>query len=242
MTNYIELLLNKDSTNDDILYAFFLHPMSRNQKRDYIGNDLDYAAHRLFSILKETSTEHILDIIEAHKEEIPVITTGSIPQFSEIHDADKIPDIVISNPNCKYKLIGYFFNKDAADYSNQKYGENHYKLAAQLGLCEYADSKAPEGITAVSFLGYVYKDLPLEYRDQIRPKLCLQVPFIQHILIEARHNEVNAMAELQSLLTPSTSVRRRSSLQQMMRAIESTLTTDRHIVKNIKWGYTRNDK
>lgn len=241
MTNYIKKLLTPSESNEEIIRSFFLHPHSRDQKKGYSNDELFCAANRLFNILTTTSTEDILDVIEKYQDEIQPITTGSIPQFSELTDADRIPDIVLSNPDCKYKLIGYFFNKEAADYSNQKYGENHYKLAAQLGLCEYADKKAKDGITAVSFLGTVYKDLPLSVRNELRPKLCLQVPFIQHIMIEARHGKVDAMAELQSMLTPSTSVRRRSSIQQMMHAIEETLSSDRYIMNNIKWGYKKND-
>lgn len=239
MSDYIYELLEKTTKNEEIIRLFYLHQLSREQKKKYSTTALKEAGNRLISIIESTPTEDILDVIEVHKEEIQNITTGSIPQFSELEDADKIPDIVISNPNCKYKLIGYFFNKDAAEHSNQKYGENHYKLAAQLGLCEYADKHAEDGITKVSFLGLLYKDLPKERRDSIRPKLCLLVPFIQHILVEARHGEVNAMDELETLLTHVTAVRRRSSLQQMMHAIENTLTADKYIMDNIDWGYKR---
>lgn len=239
MSDYIYELLDPLAKNEEILRLFFLHPLNREQKNKYSDSALKSAGYRLLSILEKTSTEEILDIIELHKNEIQEITTGSLPQFSELNDADKVPDIVLSNPDCKYKLIGYFFNKDAADHSNQKYGENHYKLAAQLGLCEYADKHAEDGITKVSFFGMIYKDLPKKTRDILRPKLCLQVPFVQHILVEARHDQVNAMNELESMLTHSTSIRRRSSIQQMMHAIEETLTTDRYIMNNIDWGYKK---
>lgn len=239
--DYIELLVDNTTSDDEIIRAFYLHPMTRKQKNKYDEKAQEIAADRLFSILMSTSTDHILDIIEQYKEEIQIINTGNIPQFSRLEDADSVPDIVISNPNCKYKLIGYFFNKNAADYSNQKYGENHYKLAAQLGICEYADKKDPQGGTAVSFLGKIYKDLPLEKRDALRPKLCLQVPFIQHILVEARHGEIDAMDELLSILTKNTAIRRRSSLQQMMRVIEKTLSEEDDYLKNIKWGYKNED-
>ena len=237
MTDYISMLIDPEASNDEILRSFYLHPLSREQKQSFEGNQLALAAGHLFRILKETSTEHILDIIEEHKNEIQEITTGSVPQFSELQDADKVPNIVLSNPDCKYKLIGYFFNKDAEDYSQQKYGENHYKLSAQLGLCEFVEKTATENGTAVSFLGFAYKDLPKSERDAIRPKLCLQVPFIQHILIEARHGRIDAMGELKSMFTTSTAVRRRSSVQQMLKAIEGTLQEDKDILKNIDWGY-----
>ncbi len=237
--DYIKMLVSSELSNDDILYSFFLHPLSREQKKRYTAQELDFAATCLFEILKETPTEHILDIIESHKDEISEMTTVSIPQFSDLLDADRIPDIVLANPGCSYKLIGYFFNKDADESANQKYGENHYKLSAQLGLCEYADRSAQDGVTAVSFLGLKYKDLPLDQRNQLRPKLCLQIPFIQHILVESRHGTVDAIGELQTLLTPSTAIRRRSSLQQILRAIEGTLTTEIGIIRNIEWGYKR---
>lgn len=239
MSDYIYELLNPIADEKEIVRLFYLHKLNREQKNIYSEMALKEAGKRLLAILEKMSTEEILDVIEEHKDEIEEITTGSLPQFSELSDADRVPDIVLSNPNCKYKLIGYFFNKEAADYSNQKYGENHYKLAAQIGLCEYADKHALDGITKVSFLGMLFKDLPEETRDAIRPKLCLQVPFIQHILIEARNGKVNAMEELESMLTHATAVRRRSSIQQMMRAIESTLTKDRSIINNIDWGYKK---
>ena len=239
MSDYIQELLNPSADEREIIRLFFLHKLNREQKNKYHELSLECAGKRLFSILENTPTEEILDVIEVHKGEIAEITTGSLPQFSELNDADRIPDIVLSNPDCKYKLIGYFFNKNAEDHSNQKYGENHYKLAAQLGLCEDADKHAKDGITKVSFLGMIYKDLTREERDALRPKLCLQVPFIQHILIEARHGKIDAMGELESLLTHATSVRRRSSIQQMMHAIEKTLTKDRYVMNNIDWGYKK---
>ena len=239
MTEYISMLIDNTFSVDDILYSFYLHPIDRKQKQRYENSQLLFAANRLFSILKEVSTEHIIDIIDQNKSEIQEITTGSVPQFSNLLDGDKVPNIVLSNPGCKYKLIGYFFNKDAEEYSQQKYGENHYKLAAQLGLCEYVDKEDPMRGTEVSFLGLVYKDLPKDEKDVIRPKLCLQIPFIQHLLVEARHGKINAMEELNSILNHSTAIRRRSSIQQMMHAIEGTLDEDDEILMNIEWGYKK---
>ena len=242
MSNYIDLALDSQKNTDSLLRAFLLHPLSREEKHKYSEESLDKAANRILDTLESVSIEHMLDVIEKYQDEIQELNTASIPQFSELKDADRIPDIVLSNPDCKYKLIGYFFNKDAEEYSQQKYGENHYKLAAQIGLCEYADKKAQDGITAVSFLGMVYKDLPEEKRDDLRPKLCLQIPFVQYILIKARRGEIDAMSELRSMLTLSTSIRRRSSIQQIMHAIEAAMKTEKSIMNNIKWGYKKDDK
>ncbi len=242
MRNYIEIALDPQMNTDSLLRAFLLHPLTREEKHNYPDESLCEAANKIIDTLQSVSIERMLDVIEKYQDEIQELTTASIPQFSELKDADRIPDIVLSNPDCKYKLIGYFFNKDAEEYSQQKYGENHYKLAAQIGLCEYADKKASDGITAVSFLGMVYKELPEEKRDELRPKLCLQIPFVQYILIKARQGEIDAMKELRSMLTLSTSIRRRSSIQQIMHAIEETMTTEKSIMSNIKWGYKKDDK
>ena len=237
--DYINASLNPKVSGEEIIRLFYLHPLSKDDKRKYSLEEQKQASLHLLFVLREASIEYILDVIEKHRDEISPITTMSVPQFSNIYDADRIPDIIISNPGCKYKLIGYYFNKSAEDYSHQKYGENHYKLAAQLGLCEYADKHSGDGITEVTQLGMIYKDLTAYDKDKIRARLCLQVPFIQYVLIEARHHNIDAMGLLLSMFTQATAVRRRSSIQQMMRMIESQMTTDKQILQNISWGYKK---
>ena len=236
--NYMDLLLGYGTDEDEILHQFFLHPLSKEERMQYSEKDTDRAARRLIDILRRVPTGTIIDILSRHSDEIPVITTGSIPQFSNIDDLDRVPGIVMSNPGCKYKLIGYFFNKDAQESAQQKYGENHYKAAAQIGLCEEVIKKTEASMPEVTKLGEVYDELDKEDKETVKAKLCFLIPVIQKFFTEGRNGTVDAKGLYESMLSAATVIRRRSSTMMLIRCIAKTLEgPDKDIPSRIFWGY-----
>lgn len=225
------LACEENTDTEAFLYEFYLHPDSRFQLGLYKEDVLAEAAKRSFEILADTSIGHILDIIEEHIDELPEVITSNIPQFSNIYDVDVIPRIVVTNPGCEYAMMGYYYNKDGKYDAQRKYGENHYKAAALLGLV----TDAPP--FDATYLGREYIHLPEETKDLIRPRLCLRIPIIDICLIEGRKGPYDGMKEVRRLLTESTSVRRRSSMKQMInQVLKSIPEKDRSIIiDNISW-------
>lgn len=209
--NYIVLLMEGSTDKTNILYQFYMNPLSRFEEELYKDEVLEKVSELVVNLLMNTSIEEILDIIELHKTEIEEITTSNIPQFSSIEDLDKIPAIVETNRNCDYTLIGYYFNKDANSEAQRKYGENHYKADVQLGLVKEGE---PYEITAI---GRIYMNLPEEDKSNLKAKLCLRVPIIQYNLTFARRDKMDGMKILRTLLKESTAIRRRSSIKNMIR-------------------------
>lgn len=238
--NYIDLLLQYGTSEDEILHQYFLHPLSKEERLKYTEKDLRWAFQRLLNIIHRVPTGKVIDIIEKYRDEIPEITTGNIPQFSNIDDIDRVPGIVLANPGCKYKLIGYFFCKDSQESAQQKYGENHYKIAAQLGLCEEVIKKTEASMPEVTILGELYDELDAEDKENVKAKLCFLIPVIQKFFVEARHGTADAKSLYESMLSDATVVRRRSSTMMLVRCIAKTLEgADRQIPANIYWGYLR---
>ena len=130
-----------------------------------------------------------------------------------------------------YFATSKFFNKDGKPTAQWKYGENHYKAAALLGL---VTSETPFETT---YLGKKYMDLSDEMIEKVRPRLCLRVPIIEVYLIEGRKGYFDGMKKLRDLLTEATAVRRRSSIKQMLNQVLSTmpLTSRDQIIENISW-------
>lgn len=225
------LAVEKNTDTEAFLYEFYLHPDSRFQLSLYKEDVLKSAAEKTFEILAGTEISRILDVIESHMEELPEIVTSNIPQFSSITDIDVIPRIVETNPGCEYAMMGYYFNKDGKYDAQRKYGENHYKAAALLGL---VTEEAPFGPT---YLGREYAGLPEELKEAVKSRLCLRVPIIDICLIEGRKGPYDGMKEVRKLLTESTSVRRRSSMKQMINQILKAMPEkDRSvIIENINW-------
>ncbi len=214
---------------EEILRLFFMHPLTRRQEERYATEFSEQTAEKMMSLLVETPIQEIFNIIYSHRDEIREIKTIEIPQFSNINDIDKVLAIVKSNPECTYQLIGYFFNKEGKEYSQWKYGENHYKGAVALGLAEAGKP------FALSPLGEKYITSTREEREIIKPKLCLLVPIVQEILVNGYDGPYHAMIILRSLLSEKTAVRRRSSIKQIIRAIEAAMPEADFIQKNLIW-------
>lgn len=229
--NYIDKLLKEIVYSNEIIKLFYLYPVLVETYATYTEEQLAIAIDKLVDILKGTSIENILNVIESDREKIAEITPANIPQFSNIESINDVLDYVNSADKVTYELIGYYINKDAKKGAQTKYGENHYKTSASIGLTTI---DKPFMITA---LGKKYMTLPTEEKVVIRNKLFLLVPIVQKILIDAKYMEVQPMNILNMYLSKSTSLRRKPNIRTMVEYVynDADIEFRIEIQKNLDW-------
>jgi hypothetical protein len=116
-----------------------------------------------------------------------------------------------------YSKMGYMLRDEKRkDVADKKYGENHMKTAAQLGLCRFEKCRAN-----VNALGSLFIKLSEADRRNILPKLCLYIPFIQNYFMAGATDEVRD--EILSILSPSTQARRRSNVNTIIQTIKDSI-------------------
>lgn len=229
--NYIDKLLEDSVYPNEIIKLFYLSPIPNKVLESYGEENLEIAIDKLINVLKEVSIETIIDIIEANREQIAEITAANIPQFSSISSIDGVLDYVNSADAVTFELIGYYINKEAKKGAQTKYGENHYKTAASIGLTTL------EKPFRITMLGKKYMNLPAEEKIALRNKLFLLVPIVQTIIIEAKYKMVQPMNILKLYLSESTSVRRRSNVRAMVEYVYKDAETAFiiEIQNNLDW-------
>ncbi len=176
----------------------------------------------LLEVLKKYKCSEILKII-AEEFKAPVIDKKDIAQFSDFRDAYYQVPYLLKNcgfTDVDYSRMGYMLRhekrKDGAD---KKYGENHIKTAAQLGLCLFKNCRANSNA-----LGNLFVGLSEEDQKSILPKLCLYIPFIQKYFIEGATDEI--VDDMLSVLSESTQIRRRPNVNLIIKTIKDSMINE----------------
>lgn len=169
----------------------------------------------IFEELKSYSVQEIIDIIKENFVEHP-ISSSDITQFSDFDNAVyNTPYLIIASreSNIGFIQMGYMLlrspKKDGAYF---KYGENHAKTAAQIGLC-----CVQRGKINPSYLGVSFISLSKEEREELMPKLLLYIPLIQNFY--ALNRDTDRLQSYFSLLSKSTQVRRRSNVKTLINCV-----------------------
>lgn len=148
------------------------------------------------------------------------IDKKDISQFSDFKDAYYSVPLKLKNcgiKNVDYSKMGYLLQKERRkDVADKKYGENHMKTCAQLGLCHFEKCKANPNA-----LGNLFVKLSERDRDNILPKLCLYIPYIQNYFMEGATNEVRD--SILSILSKTTQVRRRSNVNTIIQTVKDAI-------------------
>lgn len=229
--NYVDKLLVNDIYPNEIINDFYLSPIPMEDYDRYTDEELAMVTDKLIKVLNGTSIENIVTVIEANRNRIAEITPANIPQFSNIDSINEVLDYVASADEVTYELIGYYINKDAKKGAQTKYGENHYKTAASIGLTTV---EKPFKITA---LGKRYMNLAITEKVVLRNKLFLLVPIVQEIIIEAKYKELQPIEILKLYLSESTSLRRRSNIKTMVEYVykDADISFTLELQKNLVW-------
>lgn len=188
---------------------FFLGNIFINDDIDSLSND---SITEVLNELQELSFEYILKEIQINKTSLRSIESSNIPQFSDFDDVFKVLRILSDSPeqNISYNILGYYLcPKGAKMGAKNKYGENHYKLAVQLGL---ATNNKPYKL---SIIGNKINKMSDDERMPIVSRLILRIPIIQNLLNKAIRNKVYVLDVLEEYLSKSTALRRRSNVKTL---------------------------
>lgn len=184
--------------------------------------------------IQNASTTDIYHIIRGNKDKLIQIKTSNIPQLSEVEDMFKTIQILndCEEPMDMYTLGYYLLGSNCSREAQRKYGETHYNFACQLGLA----NKLPKQNTSLTDLGIAFYYKNAAEKKQITNRLILEVPILQHALIDAEDRFVSMVEELGKYLSPSTVTRRRSNMHNMLNWLGETADSElRGILSNIAW-------
>ena len=113
--------------------------------------------------------------------------------------------------------MGYMLRSEKRkEVADKKYGENHIKTAASMGLCSFSKCRANSNA-----LGELFIKLSDEERENILPKLCLYIPFIHNYFKNGATDEIRE--EMISVLSETTQNRRRSNINTIIETVKKSL-------------------
>lgn len=211
---------------NDILYALFVSQDNTQVER--------YQGTEIIKCLSETSADQVLDILRHNQENLIPVKTGNIPQFSNINDIFRVIQVLIDSPEptITRETIGYYLcPAGSKSGAMTKYGENHLKIATQLGLIDNADNMQ---VTDLGLSLYLVNDM--SKRMHLLGMLSLRVPIIQYALLQAIEERFNIFNYLLTYLSYSTALRRRSNIRVLLRLVDGISTPElRRILFNIVW-------
>ncbi len=188
----------------------------------------------IIGIIPSITPESVFDFIKENSDRIKRIVTNEIPQFSDFEDVFEVVKIVNGSPETflTWDKLGYYLcPKGASRVAKMKYGENHYKLAIQLGFAK------PGRKLFLTDLGKELVGMKVEEKQYIASLMVMRIPLIQTALINAECKRFNLFSYLEQYLSVSTVKRRMSNIKTLLRLIENISTTNRipSIIWNIVW-------
>lgn len=209
---YWDNLIGNTTNEQVLLKAFFEH------KCDELIND-ETKSGLLLEVLKKHDCREILNIIRDGYEPIE-IKARDIPQFSDFEDAYyTVPFLLVNSGlhNIDYAKMGFLLRESKRKLAaDKKYGENHIKTAALMGLCKFERCKAN-----ANALGTKFVQLQKSERENLVPKLCLYIPFVQQYFIKGATDIIRD--ELLSVLSKTTQARRRPNVNTIIQRIKESM-------------------
>ncbi len=204
-----------------------------------LGNKLNervllkaFYTHADDSLLEmEEKTSLLIQVLQKYKcsEILEIIKDGFVPnkidkkdisQFSDFKDAYYTVPYILKNcgiTDVDYSRMGYMMRDEKRnDVADKKYGENHMKTSAQLGLCQFKKCRAN-----TNMLGNLFVKLSKSERKKILPKLCLYIPYIQNYFMEGATDEVRE--DILSILSLTTRNRRRPNVNTIIQTVKDAL-------------------
>ncbi len=164
---------------EDVLRSLFLDSSDRVAE---IGTD------SIRSTLLQVPVSEIIHFLECHQAELADVDAKNIPQFSDVHEVDRVLSILLDSglEDFNFVKIGeYLCKRGTKEGAQRKYGENHYKLCAQLGFSTYPP------FFEVTENGIAYhRETDREAKKIWFAKMILHIPIIQQTLLTVKTNDV----------------------------------------------------
>lgn len=186
-------------------------------------------------ILLSTSTSDIYSALKNNRTQLGRVSPANIPQFSKFSSMDDALSVIVQSgdSNLTYEKVGrYLCKPDTKENARRKYGENHSKLAVEMGLAHLN-----KFLLTPTYLGEVYfHERDDERKAIIRRKLILHIPIIQQALFKAEENFFSMSEYMLTFLSESTMKRRRPNIRRLID--ELTIVSDdktRSVINRIVW-------
>ncbi|MCQ2260844.1 MAG: hypothetical protein MJZ77_05605 [Bacteroidales bacterium] len=204
-------------SNKELLQAFYTHkidefvacPIKTNISIDYIE-----ICNRICRLIREYTITEIISLIKEVHTDFS-IEAKDVPQFSSLNDCYIRVPFLLRNCGMEYvsfEQMGYMLRTGKRNaVADKKYGENHAKTAAMLGLCKFVRGKG----FALSVLGYCYTALADHEKHKCLGPLTAYIPFIQNCVVAPNPDE--AVLEGISFLSQTTQARRLPNINTLMR-------------------------
>lgn len=181
----------------------------------------------IFSCLLGVECEKIIRVIQ----KIGIafeISHGDVPQFSSLDDCVyKVPFLVkdCGIDELTYTQLGFMLRtKPRKEGADMKYGENHSKTAAQMGLCSIKDARI-----FPSYLGVAFCNLDREMQMKLMPKLVLFIPYIfNQFATNAKYADI---IDSVSFLSKSTQKRRLTNIWSLISQVNKILPYELQIIR-----------
>lgn len=193
--------------NERMMYYDFVFP--EKEIIQYIDDIISIPCEKIVSMLI-SSTDEIS------------ISSSDIFQFSSFDDCtSRLCEIIRknNNPGLNSLLMGKLLLDDGKirkDGAYTKYGENHLKAAASLGLTrKYYDTYY------LTCIGYVFDTLDDGKKEKLLLRMVLRNNLIRRI-IRATNNGSLDMRQFCYMLSDSTYIRRRSNLKKIVNILRDT--------------------
>jgi len=174
----------------------------------YNGNEKELAI--AVQLLTEYPVVSLID--EISKQDSIYLLPSDIPCFSTFFNgAERVNELLLFAPaGLTYAEIGYQLVGAANNLAQNKYGENHAKLASMMSLVTISDHR-PAKVCSTALGRYLVAQT-YEGRNLILKKLLLRDPCIQEIIRAAIVGCAN-YKNVATCLSDSTAYRRRSSVK-----------------------------
>lgn len=184
---------------EDVLRSLFLDSLDRVAE---IGAD------SIRSTLLHVHVSEIVNFLECYQAELTNVDAKNIPQFSNVNEVDRVLSILLDSglQNFDFVTIGeYLCKRGTKEGAQRKYGENHYKLCAQLGFTTY-----PPFFQATENGIAYHRETDREAKKIWFGKMILHVPIIQQTLLAVKMNdELFSMSDYMSNYLSQSTVKRR---------------------------------
>lgn len=177
--------------------------------------DVDVAQLILYALHK-ISINDILSELALNHEDWD-FKAGEIPQYSSLKDCFRGVDCLVNSglQNVPYVQMGFFLRtqprKRGAD---TKYGENHAKIAAMMGLCCLDKAIQPNAFS------YAYESLDVNVKTAIQPKLCLGIKLIRGFFLNGE--SLQFITDSIACLSESTRKRRLPNILYLIKTVKES--------------------
>lgn len=218
-----------DSIKEALIINFYSHKLHVEDtcNLQYPSEGMMRLCEDIFSCLLNVECEEIIHVIQKIGL-IFEILHGDVPQFSSFDDCVfKVPYLVkdCGIEDLTFTQLGFMLRtKPRKECADTKYGENHSKTAAQMGLCSIKNAKIHS-----SYFGVVFCSLDKEMQKRLLPKLILFIPYIfNQFATNAKYEDIIASV---SFLSQSTQKRRLSNIWSLIGQVNKVLPYELQIIR-----------